>query len=198
MRILFGGSFDPFHLGHLSIIKGVIEKFNPYKFILVPANASMSKIKYIFPPELRLDFIIKSMSDLPTDIKSCIEISDYELRQGKPVYTFETITELQPDTLLVGGDHDYTKWKSYIEIIEPAIKQFLIYPRNNNPENPRSVKEVILDLPPFRISSMEIIEKMYKGESINGLVHHSIIGEIEQFKLDGNLPDKIFKWNSRC
>jgi nicotinate-nucleotide adenylyltransferase len=198
MKILFGGSFDPFHLGHLSIIKGVIEKYNPGKFFIVPANQSMSKIKYVFPPGLRLKMIEKSLSDLPNEMRNCIEISDFELIQDKPVYTYETVAALKPDTLLIGGDHNYAKWKNFSEIIEPSVKQFLIYPRNNNPKSPRSVKEIILDLPEFQISSMEVIEKLYSSQRLNQLVHHSIVKELEQYRLENELPDRIEKKNDLC
>jgi len=198
MKILFGGSFDPFHLGHLAIIKGVIEKFSPEKFIIVPSNASMSKIKYTFPPDIRLKFIISSLSGLPPEISNSIEISEYELRQERPVYSYETIGELKPDALLLGGDHDYTKWKNYTEVIEPCIKLFLVYPRDGNPKNSRNKKEIILDLPGHSISSMEIIERLYANEKIDQMVHHSIANELEQFKLEGKLLCRTEKKNGNC
>lgn len=198
MKILFGGSFDPFHLGHLAVVKRVIEKFSPEKFIIVPANMSMSKISYIFPPEFRLMIIKKSLSDLPPAISGCIEISEFELQQERQVYTYETIAELKPDTLLIGGDHDYTKWKKYSEVIEPCIKQFLIYPRNNNPKYPRSEKEIILDLPGYNISSMEVIEKIYSNQKFNHLVHPSVVKDLELYSMEGRLPERIEKKEHPC
>ena len=198
MKILFGGSFDPIHIGHLAIIRGVIEKYHPEKFFLVPARQSMSKIEYVFPPEFRLELIKKSLSDLPDHITCCIEMSLYEINQNRHVYTYETIDFLKPDYLLIGGDHDYTRWKNFHEAIYPSIKKFLVYPRHGIPAKPRGEKEVVLNLKSYDVSSMQIITKLRNRDKINHLVSPTALKAIEGFQLNLTASSKPEMKNLRC
>lgn len=180
MVILFGGSFDPVHSGHLLLIQKVIEKFKPDKFIVVPAYNGMCKQKCTFTGEFRLKLITKALSVLPKIISENIEISDYEIKQNRPVYTYETIEKLKPDALLVGGDLDYKKWKNFDEVIDVYTKKILVYPRNTSVQRIRSDKEIILDMPLSDISSSEIVNRLSQGKSIINYVPHSILKYIKE------------------
>jgi nicotinic acid mononucleotide adenylyltransferase len=100
--------------------------------------------------------------------------------QKRAVYTYETIETLKPDTMLIGGDLNYTKWKYFKEVIDKSIHHVLIFPRNNVPVNSYSSKDIILDLPESKVSSSEIIKRLLLRKSITGLVPHSILENIEQ------------------
>ena len=180
MKILFGGSFDPIHTGHLTLIQEVIKKCNPDNFVIVPAYQSIRKPNHIFDANFRCKLIDKAIMDLPKSIITCIEISDFEIMQKRAVYTYETIEALKPDTMLIGGDLNYTKWKYFNEVIDKSIHHVLIFPRNNVPVNSYSSKDIILDLPESKISSSEIIKRLLLRKSITGLVPHSILENIEQ------------------
>ncbi|MEM3373456.1 MAG: nicotinate-nicotinamide nucleotide adenylyltransferase [Candidatus Anstonellales archaeon] len=181
MKILFGGSFDPIHLGHIYIIRKVIELYKPEKFIIVPAYQSVGKKSYLFDCEFRLKLILKALSELPVEIKKCIEISDYELKQRKPVYTYETILNIKPNTLLVGADVKYTQWKFFNEIIDNYIDMFIVFPRYKQINNPRYNKEIIFDSRLIDNSSTEIKKKLYLHERINNYVPHLITTDIERY-----------------
>jgi nicotinate-nucleotide adenylyltransferase len=180
MKILFGGSFDPIHIGHLTLIKEVIKKYSPDSFVIVPAYQSIRKPNHIFDAEFRRKLINKAIMDLPKSIMTCIEISDFEILQKRAVYTYETIEALKPDTMLIGGDLNYTKWKYFNEVIDKSIHHVLIFPRNNVPVNSYSSKDIILDLPESKVSSSEIIKRLLLRKSITGLVPDSILENIEQ------------------
>ena len=180
MKILFGGSFDPIHIGHITLIQEVIKKYSPDKFVIVPAYQSIRKPNHIFDADFRCKLINKVIMDLPKSIMTCIEISDFEILQKRAVYTYETIEALKPDTMLIGGDLNYTKWKYFNEVIDKSIHQVLIFPRNNVPVNSYSSKDIILDLPESKVSSSEIIKRLLLHKSITGLVPNSISENIEQ------------------
>lgn len=191
MVILFGGSFDPIHNGHVLLIQNVIEKFSPQRFIVVPAYHGMCKNRCNFSREFRFNSVQKALSELPDSILKNIEISDFELKQNRPVFTYETIEELKPDTLLIGSDLDYTKWKNFKNVIDAYIKQILIYPRNTFSPHPHSKKEIILNMPLLDVSSSEIISQLSRGESIKGFVPDSVLNYIEQEYLQNNREDSV-------
>jgi len=84
---VFGGTFDPLHLGHENIIHKLLKRFS--KLIIVPSKQSPGKNSYPLANEFdRLKMI--SLCDF-TKNSNCI-ISDYELRSNKqPSYTIDTI-----------------------------------------------------------------------------------------------------------
>lgn len=183
MKILFGGSFDPIHIGHINLICKVIEKYKPKKFIIVPAYQSIGKRTHAFDCEFRLKLILKALSHLPVEIKKYIEISDYELKQRRPVFTYETVLHLKPNVLLVGADINYTRWKFFYEIIDNYINQIIVFPRYSNFISPRQRKEIIVDNQLLNFSSSEIRNKLYLKESIESLVPTAIRYDIENYFL---------------
>lgn len=184
MKVLFGGSFDPIHLGHIYLIRKVIEKYKPEKFIIVPAYQSIGKRPHTFDCEFRLKLILKALSNLPEEIRKYIEVSDYELKQKRPVFTYETILNLKPNTLLVGADLNYTEWKFFYEVIDNYIDQIIVFPRNNYLISPRYRKEIIIDTQLLNFSSSVVREKLYFNESIKNLVSSSIRFDIEKKYLE--------------
>jgi len=110
---LFGGSFDPPHLGHLEIIRRVLARPEIRRVIVVPAWLNPFKKQSHAPAEKRLEWCRK-LFDLPG-----VVVSDYEIRQGRPVYTIETYRALGHDYpigyLVVGADNlaELPKWHDF-------------------------------------------------------------------------------------
>jgi nicotinate-nucleotide adenylyltransferase len=131
---IFGGSFDPPHLGHLSIIQNFREKYNS-KLYIVPNYISPFKIKKGAEPEniLEMLFLLKQEFALKE-----IEIYEEELKRGGVSYTFQTILEFkekfptQEISLLIGEDNleGLPKWKNIELILENA--KVLVYLRNRS------------------------------------------------------------------
>ena len=97
MRIgLYGGTFDPIHLGHLIVIENAI---NEMKLDRVINNLDLDKI-YVLPNSnpphklenkktalnLRLKMVNETIKDNPK-----LEINDYDYRDNEIHYTFNTI-----------------------------------------------------------------------------------------------------------
>jgi len=101
---IFGGSFDPPHLGHLDIMKKALEKLEIDRLIVVPAYISPFKKGHAAPPEKRLAWLKKITAFDPR-----IEVSDYEIKKGGRSYTVDTVEHFAPffDTiyLIVGADN---------------------------------------------------------------------------------------------
>jgi nicotinate-nucleotide adenylyltransferase len=101
---IFGGSFDPPHLGHLAIMKKALDQLDIDRLIVVPAYISPFKQGHAAPPEKRLAWLKKIAAFDPR-----IEVSDYEIKKGGPSYTIDTVEHFAPffDTiyLIVGADN---------------------------------------------------------------------------------------------
>jgi len=100
MRIaIFGGSFNPPHLGHLAAARAVLEELSPDKLIIVPANIPPHKAMEEGSPgaEERLTLCRLNFASLPDT-----EVSDIELRREGKSYSADTLDELM--TLYPGAE----------------------------------------------------------------------------------------------
>lgn len=90
-RIAFyGGSFDPLHIGHLSIARRLLEVFELDEFYFIPAfHAPHKKDKKVSSPVCRY-----AMLALATNDDEKIKISTVELDAPEKPYTFETQRKL--------------------------------------------------------------------------------------------------------
>jgi nicotinate-nucleotide adenylyltransferase len=87
---IFGGTFNPIHIGHLRAAEEVRERFGLTKIIFVPAKNPPLKKKEIVNPSHRYKMIELALSG-----NSFFEISDIEYRRRGKSYTLDTIKELQ-------------------------------------------------------------------------------------------------------
>ena len=117
----FGGSFDPPHIGHLSIIQSCILKSQ--QFLLIPAQQSPIKDHI---PEASAFHRKQMLELLIHDINHPVTIDDWEINNPAPNYTYETIKHLQtvyPQSklhMVIGGDQlaNFSKWKNYKKIMD--------------------------------------------------------------------------------
>ncbi|MBR0161493.1 MAG: nicotinate (nicotinamide) nucleotide adenylyltransferase [Oscillospiraceae bacterium] len=108
MRIaLYGGSFNPPHLGHLEAVRTVLRMLSPDRLLVIPDREPPHKELEDGSPtaEERFELCRLCFGDLPG-----VEVSDLELRRQGKSYTYETIREMEslfPDDeliLVVGTD----------------------------------------------------------------------------------------------
>lgn len=142
---LFGGSFDPVHLGHLAVLHNALECTNYSLFLIVPAK--LSNFKQTNSPkatsEDRLEMLRLALEDYkelyPEDDVSKLVISTVELDRGGISYTYDTVMELKKiynitDRLgLVIGDDQIpklTNWYRYEDLKKEV--EFIICRRNPN------------------------------------------------------------------
>ena len=89
MKILiFGGSFNPIHKGHLSLLKKTTETFFFNQVWIIPN--SLDKEKIFLTDKERIDLIKNDLQEIPK-----IKILESELNNQKPVAKKETIKKLE-------------------------------------------------------------------------------------------------------
>ena len=195
MRIgIFGGSFDPIHIGHAIIAQHIIScgAVDRLWFMVSPVNPlKVGKMRQVADTD-RLRMV--EMVSHPMD---GVETSAFEFTMPRPSYTIDTLNALQakfPDDdfyLVIGGDNweVFSKWRNSDEIL--AKYHLLVYPRLGYQVNiPDELKErvILVDAPIIELSSTEIRERLAKGQSVRYYVPDEVLGYIERHDL---YSDKI-------
>lgn len=128
---LFGGTFDPVHLGHIALAKSVVEAFSLDRLIFIPAgNPPHKQNKHITDAKHRFEMV-----RLATAGETKFFVSDYEVESKTPNYSYLTISHFKKEFpndeifFLVGGDsfRDFPDWKNYRTLL--SMCQFLVVPR---------------------------------------------------------------------
>ena len=118
---IFGGSFDPPHLGHLQIVQTALDRLDIDKLFVVPTFLSPFKESFTAPAQMRLKWLQRLFFDNPK-----VEVLSFECEQGRQVPTIETVLYLQtryPNAktyLIVGSDAYETLplWKRHTELMQ--------------------------------------------------------------------------------
>jgi len=184
--IIFGGTFDPIHNGHLITARYVAEAVGGGSVLLVPTAANPLKAGIPESPEHRL-----AMLRAATSGDDLFAIDDFELYREPPSFTIDTIRYFQGKgmtnlAMIIGADMlcDLPKWRAIDELLHSV--QLLIASRP--PENQDDVRESIQALagklskkqiaslvesviatPMIDISSTEIRRRVAAGESIKDM-----------------------------
>ena len=186
--ILFGGSFDPPHYGHLKIIENCIEQCD--KLVLMPSAYSPLKKN---PPIAESKHRVKMLELLIQELKCPIHIDDWEINQSCPNYTYLTVQHLQNEypqftiSLVLGADQlqQFQKWKNYKEILDTV--QIIGFNRKNFDVttlidmNLTWIKDFEMD-----ISSTEIRRKILGGVHKGHELPYAIWSYIKEQNLYGN------------
>jgi nicotinate-nucleotide adenylyltransferase len=154
---LFGGTFNPIHLGHLTVAQDVKEGFGLDKIWLIPAALPPhKKEKQIADAPDRLEMIRIAIADNPN-----FSVSDVELKRSGPSYTIDTVdyfkTILPKETQLyfiVGMDAflDIELWKSFRELFQ--VIPFIVMSRPGAMDGDRGTKKkTINDLLVTKVST---------------------------------------------
>ena len=163
--ILFGGSFDPIHKGHIEIINQSVNLAD--KVIVIPNYLNPLKNSFSAPAKLRLKWLKESINNPK------VEISDYELKQNKPCYTIDTIKHFKQFydkiSFIIGADNLNTldKWKNIDEL--KKLVEFIVVTRDNIPI--KGYKTININIPisstEIRNGKFEFIPEKIKNEVIN-------------------------------
>ena len=151
---IFGGSFDPIHLGHVGIAERAAAEHGLSKVLVVPAHRSPFKVAGPMP--LDDDFRWR-LVEMACEGHPLLEPCDIELRRGGVSYTVDTVREIRAmhpgaELFFILGEDSLaglSHWYRYDEL--SRLCRFVSFPRT-------------------RESSTEIRRRMENGESLEGLV----------------------------
>jgi nicotinate-nucleotide adenylyltransferase len=123
MRVgVFGGTFDPPHLGHLILAAEASSQMRLDKllWVLTP-DPPHKRDQHLTPIEIRFELVKLSLMDDPT-----FEMCRVDLDRPGPHYTLDTVKLIKQEYpgadvfYLIGGDslHDYPNWHQAIELLD--------------------------------------------------------------------------------
>lgn len=168
---LFGGSFNPPHLGHLIIAEQVRDQLGLEKIHFLPSyTPPHSRGKTTIDYNYRLEMLKQTIQD-----DKAFEINLTEINRKGKSFTYDTIKELKernPATeyfFIIGADmvEDLPNWYKIDELV--SLVQFVAVNRPGYALNtPYPV--IVLDVPNIDISSTGIRQKVNEGSSIKYLV----------------------------
>jgi nicotinate-nucleotide adenylyltransferase len=194
MRIgVFGGAFNPPHLGHLIVAETLREQGRLDQVWWIPSHVSPQKQGQVLPvPEHRLEMTRLATADNPAFV-----VSDCEIRRGGVSYTVETLRDLQhthPEhtfVLCIGGDslRDLGTWRAPEEIV--ARVSLLVYQRPDAtlPADPRFAHRVqLVEAPLLPLSSTDLRQRIATGRSIRYLVPEPVRAYIVAHDLYRDMP----------
>jgi len=178
---LFGGSFDPFHLGHFLVARTSVELFRLQKVVFLPCSRSpLKKGRPVAGDQTRLNMLREGLRG-----QSWAQVSDWEIRRGGVSYTIDTVHAWQGNNpksslyWIMGSDQwlQLPSWKEPQELARSL--RFLVFPR---PERPRNRRGFRMREIPFRIdlSATEVRERIRKKLPIQGLVLPAVEGLIRR------------------
>jgi nicotinate-nucleotide adenylyltransferase len=171
---LFGGSFDPIHLGHLVLAEQAAEQLKLKRLYFIPAGQSPLKTRApLASGRDRLAMIRAAIRGHPE-----FEALDLEIRRKGPSFTIDTVAAVSEGTsakifLLIGADalSDFARWHRARELARRVTFAVFRRPGSRGIRPPRWVTRwVEVKGPLIEISSTAVRERIRRGRSIRYLV----------------------------
>lgn len=188
---LFGGTFDPIHLGHTGVAEAAAAQIGAKKVVFIPAKCSPLKG---FSPragdEDRLAMIVLAIAG-----HDRFAVSDCELTRPAPSYTLDTVRQFKreygPQTSihwLLGADSigDLVHWHGICELIDECNlttmqragcepPDFGRFEPIWGPERVAKLKRNVVETPLIDVSSTQVRRRVAAGEDVGGMLHPDVI-----------------------
>ena len=197
--ILFGGTFDPVHTGHIDVAQAAAKKIGAKKVIFIPARRSPHKDQKPSAPDN--DRI--AMLQLAIEGNSLFQISSVELNRAEPSYTIDTIHQLKQKFgddcelyWLIGADmlKSLLLWHKIIELMNECNISVMNRGGYEKPdfdsltgkldkEYIEKLKKNMIETPFIEISSTEIRRKLADEEDVSKYLHPDVWDYIKKFRL---------------
>ena|SRR5436190_3420056 len=155
---LYGGTFDPVHLGHLEVARRVQELFEIKKLLFVPAQVAPHKVgKLVSAPLHRHAMLALASQDDPT-----LAISTFELQSPDRSYTIDTLTHFVSEFgetadlfFIMGADSwsEITTWREWERLLR-VVNHIVVTRPGYEIEDYPTVRDRIVDL---RVSKLQAL-----------------------------------------
>ena len=192
---IFGGSFDPIHVGHAIIAGAVMEQSDLQQLWLMVTPTNPWKAGN----EMAADVDRLRMTEMVTRRLEGVTTSAFEMQLPRPSYTFNTLRALRerfPEhefALVIGADNwaEWERWREHDEIVHHH--HLYIYPRRGyDIIIPPSLRDRVhrIDAPLIEVSSSNIRRRISAGQSITFHVTHDVETYIIKKNLYQHTNDK--------
>jgi len=196
---LFGGTFDPVHLGHTAVAAAAAEHIGAEKIVFIPAKRSPLKDSF---PEASGDDRLAMITLAIADNKK-FQLSDYELKKPEPSYTLETVRQFQAEFSsgtsiywLIGADtvDELPYWYRITELIDACIlcamfragckpPDFAKFTESWGPKRVEKLQKNVIQTPLIDISSTEIRSRLAAGRDVTNMLAPPVADYIREHGL---------------
>ena len=195
--LLYGGSFDPIHNGHIHIAREVYDRLDVDKVLFLPAGIPPHKMdREMTPPMQRYEMV-----KLALEFEPVFDVSDYEVTLDSPSFTLHTLRYFRSQFRschifwLIGGDSfsQLAKWLKPEQIVDICTVITVKRPGYELDTEPLKAKlsseqidkllAHVIDIPLTDESSTEVRRRIAAGEPIDNMVPKSVAEYIEQKQL---------------
>ena len=196
---LFGGSFNPIHLGHLAAAEGVVDALSLERVVFVPAGTPPHKTPSCLAPAAhRMRMVELAVRDNPR-----FELWDFEARASGTSFTIDTVRDWKrnhgaagPVDFVIGADtvRELPTWRSIGELFEECT--FVVVSRPGwGDEVPNELADQVgrervdamwrrkVNVPLVDVSSSELRRRLAEGRSVRYLVPDAVIAYIREHGL---------------
>ncbi len=197
--LLFGGSFDPIHVGHVGVAQAAAERLRAERVLLIPAAIPPHKQNH----QLASAAHRLAMCRLAVAGDPLFEVSDWELSRSGPSYTLHTVLHFRAALpgwrlfWLIGMDSlaELATWHRAAELADACELVTVRRPGQMLPdlagalsgvlsaEQIARLLEQVLDTPTFDISATQIRARVQAGSSLEGMVAPAVAEYIAQHRL---------------
>ena len=199
---LFGGTYDPIHIGHTTVAAEAVEEISAEKVVFIPAKRS--PLKSFLPKACDEDRL--AMIGLAIAGNDSFDLSDCELKKAAPSYTLETVRQFQSDygedvsiCWLVGADgaDDLQYWHEIEELIDACEVCTMYRAGCERPDfgkfegiwGRRRVEKLernVVKTPLVEVSSTQVRRELAVGGDVSAMVHPAVADYIREHGLYGS------------
>lgn len=199
--LLFGGTFDPVHRGHIAMARAVVNAHGGDRVVLIPSRQPPHKQGVLAPPKDRV-----AMLELAILGDGLFEVDEIELTRDGPSYTIDTVLALRERygsgvrlAWLIGADMlaELPQWYRSAELVtlidfvialrEPWHDRlpeiFASFSPTFSPAVIESLRANVVETPLIDISSTAVREAVRRGEPIDAWVTPSVADYITSHHL---------------
>lgn len=203
---LFGGTFDPIHLGHLHVALSCCNALNLSKIRLIPSAMPLLRQPPLVNPEQRLAMVKMAIEGHPQ-----LEVDDIEIMRDGPSYAIDTVIALRkqlPDTSLcyiIGVDQfsqfdRWQRWEEFTNYVHLIVTTRSGYKMNLNKSVSEFLKQqqvtdrlavtqkpaggILLQfIVPLSLSATEIRQRILQGKHPEAYLPQAVAHYIQQEQL---------------
>lgn len=197
---VFGGTFDPPHLGHLAAAQEALERCGLQRVLFVPSERNPLKLDdEMSPTEHRLAMVKLAIADDPRYVLSYADVGG-----DGPSFTVDLLERLRQEhagaeLAFIGGmdiPHELHRWREPLRVLDLARLIVISRPGSERVE-PKSIDErlpgasrriTVVETPGVAISSTELRERAAEGRSLRYLVPDSVAAYIVEHGLYRRAP----------
>jgi nicotinate-nucleotide adenylyltransferase len=189
---VFGGAFDPPHLGHFELAQVAVQQFALDRLVVLPTGHAWHKRRALTAAEHRVAMATLAFAELPQAVVDARET----LRAG-PSYTVDTLRELQAENpqaqlyLLIGEDQAraLTTWHAWEDLPKLAIICVAARADSTGAMGQFDALKAqfpgltVIHMPPRELSATDLRHRAAAGQSLIPLVFESVARYIDQHHL---------------